>query len=565
MKMPQGLKVSDNSKVCKLQKSLYGLKQASRQWNVKLSTVLINNGYNQSKSDYSLFTKHFMHCFTAILVYVDDLILARNDLKEINFVKHLLHKNFSIKDLGILRYFLGMEVAISKQGINLYQRKYTLDLLQDAGLLASKPSNIPMDSGQKLHSKSGTLYSNPTAYRRLIGRLVYLTHTRPNISFSVSHLSQFLSTPTTGHFNACLKILRYLKHAPGKGLFFPSNTRLSLKDFSDSDWGSCLDTRRPVTGFCFFIGDSLISWKSKRQRTVSRSSAEAEYRVLALAGCEGQWLSYLLTNLLFPNTTHITLSCDNQSALYIVVNTVFHERTKHIEMDCHSIREKVATSIVHLMSISTKFQLADLFTKALPPAKFHPLIIKLGLCDIHSSACGGISNYAPLLANSSTNAPLQASSSNTTQANIVHDQIVVQANVAHDQARIAQVNVAHDQVRIAQVNVVHDQTRIAQANVAHAHTRIAQGQAKTNLAKTDLGLGQGKTDIGLARGRDKPDSPDLGLAHGLPNFGLAETSHSPDLGLAHGLPNCGLADTSHDRGPRPGQHLRPGQPYRDKP
>ncbi|XP_019451852.1 PREDICTED: uncharacterized protein LOC109353955 [Lupinus angustifolius] len=217
---------------------------------------------------------------------VNTAFLHGDDLIEIQNIKQLLDNKFSIKDLGVLKYFLGMEVARSKEGINLCQRKYALDLLEESGMLGAKPNTSPMDSSTNLYSTSGSPCADITSYRRMLGRLVYLTHTRPDIAFSVGHLSQFLVAPTTEHFKAAMRILRYVKGAPGKGLFFSSNSSISLKGVNDSNWASCLDTRRSVTRFCFFLVDSLISWKSKRQKTVSRSSVEAEYRALAITSCE---------------------------------------------------------------------------------------------------------------------------------------------------------------------------------------------------------------------------------------------------------------------------------------
>ncbi|XP_019416349.1 PREDICTED: uncharacterized protein LOC109327630 [Lupinus angustifolius] len=178
--------------------------------------------YTQSKADYYLFTKSNFNSFTTILVYVDDLLIAGNDMKEIDQLKSLINKEFNIKDLGELKYFLGMEVARSKAGMNLCQRKYALDLLHDTGLLGAKPSTTPMDSVVKLYSQSGTQLSDASKYRRLVGRLIYLTHTRPDIAYSVGHLSQFLAKPTNTHYEAALRVVRYLKNAPGKGLLFPS-------------------------------------------------------------------------------------------------------------------------------------------------------------------------------------------------------------------------------------------------------------------------------------------------------------------------------------------------------
>lgn len=224
MQPPPGLHISDPSLVCRLDKFLYGLKQASRQWNAKLTEVLLSSGYVQSRSDYSLFTKSVGSGFTAILVYVDDLVITRTNMNEIDHMKQLLDTKFSIKDLGPLKYFLGLEIARSQKGINLSQRKYALDLLHDTSLLAAKPCTTSMDCKSKLHKNSGAAYADITGNRRLIGRLLYLTHTQPDISYAVSNLSQFLGSPTVEHHQAALRILRYIKGSPGQGLLFPSDS-----------------------------------------------------------------------------------------------------------------------------------------------------------------------------------------------------------------------------------------------------------------------------------------------------------------------------------------------------
>ncbi|XP_020207841.1 uncharacterized protein LOC109792812 [Cajanus cajan] len=283
MKTPPGLESQAPNMVCKLEKSLYGLKQASRQWNAKLSQTLIAFGYEQSKADYSLFTKKTPSGFTVILVYVDDLVLAGSDISEIQQIKALLHNKFSIKDLGELKYFLGFEIARSQSGINMCQRKYALDLLQDSGQLASKPCNTPMDPSVTISKESGTQLADPSSYRRLIGWLLYLTNTRPDICYAVTRLSQYMDTPTTVHQQAAYRILRYIKTAPGLGLFFPKESDLNLKGFTDSDWGACHDTHRSTSGFCFFLGSSLVSWKSKKQTVVSRYPQKQSIELLLKA------------------------------------------------------------------------------------------------------------------------------------------------------------------------------------------------------------------------------------------------------------------------------------------
>ncbi|GAU40777.1 hypothetical protein TSUD_26570 [Trifolium subterraneum] len=374
------------------ERSLYGLKQASRQWNAKLTETLIASGYCQSKADYSLFTKKTHTGFTAILVYVDDLVMGGTDINEINSLKALLDKKFSIKDLSVLKYFLGFEVARSDKGISLCQRKYTLDLLQDTGLLAAIPCSTLMQPQLQLHKNLGKAISDPTVYRRLIEKLLYLTHSRPEISYAVSKLSQFLDCPTDAHMLAGLHVLNFLKNNPGQGLFFSSSSPLTLKGFSDSGWGACPHTRRSTTGFCFFLGSSLINWKSKKQTVVSRSSSEAEYRALAQATCEGQWLLYLLKDFLIHHDSPILIYCDNKSAMHIAANPVFHERTKHIEIDCHVVRDKVQANVIHLLPVSSKEQIANIFTKSLHPGPFHMLQTKLGIIDMYSSLRGNVNN-----------------------------------------------------------------------------------------------------------------------------------------------------------------------------
>ncbi|KAJ8774429.1 hypothetical protein K2173_016875 [Erythroxylum novogranatense] len=255
---------------------------AIRQWFSKLTSTLLSLGYNQSASDYSLFVHTKDASLTFLLVYVDDVILTGNDLDEIDKVKAFLDTSFKIKDLGVLKYFLGLEVARSTAGIYLYQRKYTLDLLHDFGFVDCKPVKTPLvpKSTYKLRDDDALL-PDYIEYRKLVGRLLYLTSTHPDITFAVQQLT-----------------------------------------FSDSDWAGCPDSRRSVTGFCIFHGDCLVSWKAKKQTTVSRSSSEVEYRALALTTCEVQWLHYLLNDLHHPVTTPTALHCDNNSALHIAANSV---------------------------------------------------------------------------------------------------------------------------------------------------------------------------------------------------------------------------------------------------
>ena len=303
----------------------------------------------------------------------------------------LLDQAFSIKDLGTLKFFLGLEVARSSHGIHLCQRKYVLDILSDSGMLGSRPTSTPMDYSTRLNALMGTPLSNTSAssYCRLIGRLIYLTNTRPDITHVVQQLSQYMANPTTAYSQAAFHVFRYLKGTPGSGIFLAAQGSPQLKAFSDSDWAGCRDTRRSITDFSIYLGNSLISWQSKKQSTVSQSSSEVEYRALASTMCELHWLTYLLHDFHVSFIQPVTLYCDNQSAIQIASNPVFHERTKHIEIDCHIVRDKVNSGILKLLPVSSSMQLADIFTKPLSPALFQGLCSKLGMMNIHSQLAGG--------------------------------------------------------------------------------------------------------------------------------------------------------------------------------
>ncbi|XP_074351979.1 secreted RxLR effector protein 161-like [Apium graveolens] len=235
-----------------------------------------------------------------------------------------------------------MELARSSAGIYLNQRKYTLDLLKDVGLTACSTSVVPMEQNhQLLASDNASPILDVSLYRRLVGRLIYLTITRPDIAYAVHILAQFMAAPKPQHLQDAYKLLRYIKGTCGQGLLLSASSTVQLTAYCDADWGSCKITRRSVTGFCITLGGSLISWKSKKQPTVSRSSSEAEYRSMADTTCEIVWLRSLLTELSVPQQAPTQLFYDNLSAIYIAGNPIYHERTKHIEIDCHLVREKL--------------------------------------------------------------------------------------------------------------------------------------------------------------------------------------------------------------------------------
>ncbi|GJV38731.1 ribonuclease H-like domain-containing protein [Tanacetum coccineum] len=386
MKPPQGYYASDCNKVCRLKKSLYGLKQAPRQWNAKLTCALVENGFSQSKSDYSLFTKSDNGVFLALLVYVDDIIITGNDTSEIEKFKEFLRTKFMIKDLGNLKYFLGIEVINTDKGICLNQRKYVLDLLTDYGMLACKPARTPMLSKVSISNEATSidpLLDNIVDYQKLMGKLIYLTNTRPDISYAVHCLSQFMHAPLKSHLRSAFKILRYLKGSPGLGIHITKASGMYLKAYSDADWAKCVVTRKSVTGYCIFINDNLISWKSKKQNTISKSSSEAEYRALASVTSEVIWVLKVLKDLGYDNLLPVSLFCDSKPAIKIAANPVFHERTKHLEIDLHFVREKILKGVIKTVKVESANQIADILTKGLDTIQHNKLVHNLGMINLY--------------------------------------------------------------------------------------------------------------------------------------------------------------------------------------
>ncbi|XP_068340318.1 uncharacterized mitochondrial protein AtMg00810-like [Pyrus communis] len=382
MRLPPGHSQSHKQDVvCKLHKSIYGLKQSPRAWYAKLSSVLISVGFGRSNADSSLFVRSGTADTLVVLVYVDDLIITGDNPEEIKELKHSLQQRFAIKDLGVLRYFLGIEMATSHKGFFLNQRKYVLDLLKEANMSDAKPVPTPLDIKLKV-SLEGQSLPNISYYQRLVGKLIYLTITRPDITYAVSIVSQFMHSPTMEHFNLVKRILRYLKGSVGRGIIMKKNASTQITGYCDADWAGNSIDRKSTTGFCTFVGGNLVSWKSKKQTVVARSSAEAEYRAMASTACELIWLKGLLCDLGVFNHQSMSLFCDNQAAMHIASNPVFHERTKHIEVDCHYVRTQVQSQVIQTHFVRSSDQLADLFTKSLASHQFQLLLGKLGSINL---------------------------------------------------------------------------------------------------------------------------------------------------------------------------------------
>ncbi|RVW86355.1 Retrovirus-related Pol polyprotein from transposon RE1 [Vitis vinifera] len=341
MTQPQGfVNPTYPTYVCKLHKALYGLKQAPRAWFQKLRIALLDYGFQSSRADTSLFIFHTASDILIILVYVDDILVTGSSPTLVSHFISYLNAKFALWDLGPLSYFLGIQAHQLGSVLHLTQHKYIIDLLKRTQMETSKPAPTPGHLGRTLSQSDGVSLSDPSEYRRTVGALQYVTLTRPDIAFAVNKACQFMAKPSDVHWMAVKRILRYLKGTIHLGLHFQPAASMELQGYSDADWASCPDDRQSTSGYCVFLGSNLISWSSSKQRLVSKSSAESEYRGLVSLTAELVWIQSLLQELCLPTSPPI-LWCDNQSAAHLAANPVFHSRSKHIELDLHFIREKV--------------------------------------------------------------------------------------------------------------------------------------------------------------------------------------------------------------------------------
>lgn len=352
--------------VCRLRKSLYGLKQAPRAWYQRFATFVLSRGFRRSVCDTSLFIFHHGAETAYLLLYVDDIVLTASSTVLVRRIIDDLSREFSMTDLGLLHHFLGITVSRNAAGLFLSQQQYASAILARAKMSTCNPTTTPVDIGSKLSATAGPLLEDPTMYRSLAGALQYLTITRPDISYAVQQVCLFMHAPREPHLQFLKRILRYVRGTIDHGLTLTATRAHTLTAYSDADWAGCPDSRRSTSGYCVFLGDNLVSWSSKRQQTVSRSSAEAEYRAVANAVAETSWLRNLLLELHLPIKQATLVYCDNVSAVYLSTNPVQHQRTKHVELDIHFVREKVQVGTVRVLHVPSEFQYADIFTKGLP-------------------------------------------------------------------------------------------------------------------------------------------------------------------------------------------------------
>ena len=281
-------------------------------------------GFVQSKADSSLFVYHHNGATSYLLLYIDDMILLASTATLLRHIINRLQDAFAVKDMGLVRYFLGINVRRTSAGFFLSQASYAEDLLERAGMANCKPVAMPVDTKSKASSTDGKLIDDVTSYWSVAGALQYLTITRPDIAYAVQQVCLHMHAPRDVHQTMLKRVLRYVKGTTTLGIQLRSAPTAMITAYSDADWAGCPDTRRSTSGFCVFLDNSLISWSSKRQTTVSRSSAEAEYRAIANAVSECSWLRHLLAELLVKVPSATVAFCDNISSVYMSRNPVHH-------------------------------------------------------------------------------------------------------------------------------------------------------------------------------------------------------------------------------------------------
>ena len=365
-------------KVYRLKKALYGLKQAPRAWYDELSNFLVSKGFSKGSIDPTLFINKKGDDILLVQVYVDDIIFGSTNLKLSKKFEKLMHSKFEMSMMGELKFFLGIQIHQSPRGIFLNQAKYAQEILKKHGMTSCDSVGTPMATKPLDADPSGTPVDQ-TKYRSMVGALMYLTATRPDLMHATCYCARYQARPTEKHLKEVKRIFRYLSHTINMGLWYPKDTGFELTAFSYSDHAGCLDTRKSTSGGIQFLGgDKLVSWSSKKQDCTSMFFAEAEYVSLTACCAQVLWLRTQLTYYGF-NFDRIPVYYDSQAAIAISYNPVQHSRTKHIDVRYHFVKDQVEKGIVELFFVGTEYQLADLFTKALPEDRFNYLVRRLGM------------------------------------------------------------------------------------------------------------------------------------------------------------------------------------------
>ena len=381
VEQPKGFEDPHNlTHVYKLKKALYGLKQAPRAWYDRLTQYLISKNYVRGTIDKTLFVKRDEGNIFVAQIYVDDIIFGSTcELKVKEFID-IMSSEFEMSMVGELNYFLGLQVKQKDDGMFITQAKYAKNLVKKFGLENAKIYNTPMSTTVKISKDDSGISVDSKLYRSMIGSLLYLTASRPDLCYSVGVCARFQSDPKESHLQAVKRIIRYVNGTLDYGLWYSMDTTTDLVGYSDADWAGTIDDRKSTSGGCFYLGNNLVSWFSKKQNSISLSTAEAEYIAAGSASTQLLWMKQMLEDYGIKQGM-LTLYCDNTSAINISKNPVQHSMTKHIQIRYHFIRELVEDKTLNLEYISTENQLADIMTKTLDVKRYVFLKNSIGLIN----------------------------------------------------------------------------------------------------------------------------------------------------------------------------------------
>jgi hypothetical protein len=381
VEQPPGFEDSEYpNHVYKLSKALYGLKQAPRAWYECLRDFLITNGFKVGKADPSLFTKTIAKDLFVFQIYVDNIIFGSTNKSTCEEFSRIMIQKFEMSMMGELKYFLGFEVKQIQEGTFISKTKYIQDILTKFGMKDAKLIKTPMGSNGHLDLDTGGKSVDQNVYRSMIGYLLYLCASRPDIMLSVCMCARFQADPKEVHLRTVKRIMTYLVYTPKFGLWYPKGSTFDLIGYSDADWAGFKIGRKSTSGTCQFLGRSLVFWASKKQNSVALSTAEAEY--IAACHCCAQllWMRQTLRDYGYK-LSKVPLLCDNESAIRMADNPIEHSRTKHIDIRYHFLRDHRQRGDIEIAYVSTKEKLADIFTKPLDEKIFSKLRNELNILD----------------------------------------------------------------------------------------------------------------------------------------------------------------------------------------
>ncbi|GKC31970.1 retrovirus-related pol polyprotein from transposon TNT 1-94 [Tanacetum coccineum] len=376
---PDGFVDKDNpNHMYKLKKALYGMKQAPRAWYDMLSSLLISQDFSRGSVDPTVFIRRDGKELLLVQIYVDDIIFAASTPELCDLFSKIMCSKFKMSMMGKISFFLGLQISQTPKGIFINQSKYALESLKKYGFDTCDPVDTPMVKKSKLDEDKEGKAVDPSHYRGMIGTILYLTASRTDLQFAICMCARYQARPTEKHLHAVKRIFRYLRGTVNQGLWYPKDSLIALTAFADADYAGCQDTHRSTSGSMQFLGDRLVSWSSKRQKSAAISGTEAEY--IAMSGCCAQilWMRSQLTDYGL-GFNKIPMYCDNKSAIAICCNNVQHSRSKHIDIRFYFSKEHVENGVIELYFVNTEYQLANIFTKALARERIEFLINKLGM------------------------------------------------------------------------------------------------------------------------------------------------------------------------------------------